>query len=143
MAKKDPLDVARDEEAKDEAGITDLTPTFWFAWQVTTTIDGKEVTTPKRLPFRIDQVLPKHVRLLRDCTRSVGRPDGWTTGELYRAAGGQNDIDAAALMWWMTRLQNGEPHVTLDECEEGVTSENHPTMIAGPDHEEDPNSPEA
>ena len=107
-ANPDPLEVARNGGADDEE-----TPTFWFRWEV----DGE----PATLPFRLDEVEPDHVRRLRRAT-------GYTTGELYRQVAEANDMDSAAAIWWLTRLQAGH-RVTLDECELGVRFDRYPELV--------------
>lgn len=97
-----------------------------------------EVVPERRWPFRLGEVEPFHVRKLRLST-------GLGLQELRILLGDVNwqELDTFSALVWLARMQNGEPHLTLEEVEDGVTFDTHRDIDRGDAFEEDPTSPEA
>lgn len=69
----------------------------------------------KRLPFWIDETTVQQAHLVRQVT---GKPRMYWLDDVSDTRG--HEIDSWAVLWWLTRMQNGEPTLTLFEVEDGL-----------------------
>lgn len=108
----------------------------------------------KRLPYWMDETTARQARMVRDVT---GHSRAYWLRDISITAG--QEVDSFAVLWWLTRMQCGEPNLTFDEVEGALkvgddfgisdypSREAEAAVLAGdepePDQGEEDESPEA
>jgi len=66
----------------------------------------------RRWPYWADETTAAQARNVRDQT---GHSRGWWLKDIIETDG--TEVDSWTVLWWMTRMQCGEPNLTFSECE--------------------------